>query len=74
VYDVYYEVDIFVGVGLFFGQALPTARAGDDSMSAQFVVNASSFSLANGGVPAEHATGAMTRAAKRVFHTGLLTN
>ena len=54
VYDVHDQVDIFVGGGLFFGQALPTARPGDDSMSSKFVVNVPSLGLANSGAPAEY--------------------
>jgi len=46
---VYYYVNVFVGGGLFLGEAFPTSALGDDAVLGYFAVDATALGVLDGG-------------------------
>ncbi len=73
-HDFHDQVDVLVGGGLFFGQALPTAGAGDHAAAGQLLVDAAALGVLDGGRATHHAARAVAGRAERLPHAALLAH
>jgi len=55
-----HEADVFVGVGLLFGEALPAAGPRDDALLGQLAVDATALGVLDGGRAAQGRKGDIT--------------
>ena len=72
VYDVDNLVDVFVSVGLFFGEASPALGFGDDASRCQFAIDASPFGLFDGLSSAHQSARSVAGCAEGLLHASLL--
>lgn len=66
--DIDDEIDVFVSVGLLFGEAFPASGAGDDAFGGEFLVDAAALSVLDGGGAAHDAAGSVAGRAKGLLH------
>ena len=71
---LHHLADIFVCSRLFFCQTAAALGSGDDALSGQLLVDASTGRLTDRGCPAEYPAGTMTGRTKGLFHAALLAH